>query len=256
MFSLFIAHGNPMNAIQANPFCDDWCQLLQPLEKPPRAVLMVSAHWCTLHQTCLSTARYPQTLHDFGGFPPALYQQQYACPGAPELLDDLHKAGLNTIQASPEQGLDHGAWMVMQALFPRADIPCAQLSLNMSLSASQHWQLAEQLSHLQQDNVLLIGSGNIVHNIPKWIENPHDDGSWAKAFDQAVLTALQQHNVTALCNYSSLPSAADAVPTPEHYLPLLYAYAYCGSQAKMRSSDFTHYTLETASMRSLRFTPC
>lgn len=241
-----------MNSIQANPFLEDWRQLLTPLNQRPSAILMVSAHWCT-RGTFISTAHKPKTVHDFAGFPDKLYQQQYPCPGAPDLLDKIHALGLDHIQGAPQQGLDHGAWMVLQQLFPEADIPCAQLSLDLTQNADYHWRLGQALAGLQDDNVLLIGSGNIVHNIAKWAADPFGDPSWAIEFDQAVFHALQQGDTEQLCHYQQLPFAHDAVPTAEHYLPLLYAQAFAGENAQLRSSNFAEPSLENASMRSLRF---
>lgn len=224
MPALFIGHGNPMNAITDNPYRDAWLALGKTLPKP-NAVLCVSAHWQTRGtQVCI--ANPPKTIHDFGDFPAELFSQQYAAPGAPDFADklcDLFAAG--SISKTENWGLDHGAWSILQSIFPAADVPVFQLSLDVNLDFSGHYALAKNLASLREQGVMIIASGNIVHNLGQLNPNggPID---WALSFDNYIKSALETGDDAALINISLAGNAAKlSVPTEEHYLPLLYVAA-------------------------------
>jgi len=246
---LFIGHGNPMNAIVPNGFRTAWQDMARTLPRP-QAILCVSAHWETQYpQVC--TADPPATIHDFYGFPPELFAQRYAAPGAPQLLGAVQACvGDGEVSASLQWGLDHGAWCVLQALFPEADIPVAQLSLARSFAPARHFSFARQLASLRRQGVLVLCSGNIVHNLGRMRQaGPYD---WAQRFDARVARALEQEDPDALVDYARAgDDAALAVPTPEHYLPLLYAAAL--RQPGDRLSFFAEgFDLAAISMRSLQ----
>ena len=220
---LFVGHGSPMNAIGDNPFRQTWLQLGQSLPRP-KAILCVSAHWET-HSPQFCTANPPKTIHDFAGFPAILFQQQYPAPGAPQWAGRIEELlGAQAIGLTPEWGLDHGAWSVLLSLFPQADVPVAQLSLARSFSPAEHFAYAQKLQSLRDEGVLLIGSGNTVHNLRHL--SPGQTPVWAQQFKDYVLDAIERDDPAALIDYRANPAAAMAVPTAEHYLPLLYAMAW------------------------------
>lgn len=251
MPALFIGHGNPMNAITENIYRDTWLALGKTLPRP-KAILMVSAHWQT-HGTQVCLAAKPETIHDFGGFPAALFEQRYPAPGAPshaETIRRLYPDGL--VAGSHEWGLDHGAWTVLQSLFPAADVPVFQLSLNVDLDFAGHFAFAKQLASLREQGVMIIGSGNIVHNL-RMLSSQGNTAAWALEFDQYVKTALESGNDEALMHIERAGNSYKlAVPTDEHYLPLLYI-------AAVRAEDEQPYFLTesfdlgTLSMRSVAY---
>lgn len=245
---LFIGHGNPMRAITDNPYRRAW-QLLGAGLPRPRAILCVSAHWET-GRSAVCVQDLPPTIHDFGGFPPELHAQRYPAPGAPALAREAQAlVGAARLQLTDRWGLDHGAWCVLSALFPAADVPVAQLSLGRDLSPSAHLKLARDLRPLRDQGVLLLASGNIVHNLGRL--SPGHTPDWALAFDRAIADALAQGDESALCAYGQLPGAALSVPTPEHYLPLLYlaGVRHPDEPLQMLTADFD---LGSLSMRSIR----
>lgn len=218
---LFIGHGSPLNAIEDNEFSRSWAEIARRLPTP-QAILCVSAHWET-QGTYVTAMEQPQTIHDFGGFPRALYEMQYPAPGAQEFAllaqTAVHKT---TVRLDHTWGLDHGTWSVLVNMYPEATIPTFQLSLDYSQPARYHYELAQELKVLRKQGVLIIGSGNIVHNLRmmQYNRQPYD---WAIEFDTWVKTCLQSQDHDALINYNRFGQTAQlAVPTPEHYLPLLY----------------------------------
>lgn len=263
--TLFLAHGSPMNAIAQNRYTQDWVDLAKPIQNAaqrPKAILCVSAHWCT-RGIWVSSAEQQDTIHDFSGFPPMLYGVSYPCPGDPELAEkvcDLLQAW--NVQKDAKRGLDHGSWGVLTQLYPDANIPVVQLSLDLTLPAQTHWDIAKALRPLREQGVLIIGSGNIVHNIPKWAANPNGPIDWAVEFDQYIAKAIEQGDKDALIQYDKAPYWNDAVPTPEHYLPLIYALAptnFAENPADVAMSAYlngysnsSYSDLEEACMRSLR----
>lgn len=219
---LFVGHGNPMNAITTNTFADEWERIGKELQ--PRAILCVSAHWETPGSRVTAMQR-PNTIHDFGGFPDELFRVQYPSPGSPDLAQDIARLTHETILLDHEWGLDHGAWSVLARMFPAADIPVLQLSLDVTKSPLQHIELARQLASLRRQGVVIVASGNIVHNLGlvQWRGGAL---SWALEFDVLSKSLIASRDLKALANYTALGREAQlAIPTPEHYLPMLYALA-------------------------------
>ncbi|RED98915.1 4,5-DOPA dioxygenase extradiol [Marinoscillum furvescens DSM 4134] len=246
---LFVGHGNPMNAITENEITRGWRQMAKGLE--PTAVLCVSAHWET-KGSYVTMSSAPRTIHDFGGFPKELFEVQYPAPGAPELAREVISSVKNrSVQEDHDWGLDHGTWSVLIKMFPEANVPVFQLSLDTQLSPKEHYQLAQELQGLRRKGVLIVGSGNIVHNLraAKWDSNePYD---WALDFDEQVKSYIQQGTHDLLQRSEQLsPEARLAIPTPEHYLPLLYALAL---QQKDEPVSFFNETIEMGSMAMRSF---
>lgn len=247
--AIFIGHGSPMNAITDNPYKDTWLTLGKTLPRP-EAILCVSAHWQT-RGTQVCVAKKPKTIHDFGGFPAELFAQQYPAPGAPdyaEITKTLLPSGV--ITSSDNWGLDHGAWTILQSLFPKADVPVFQLSLDTNLDFAAHLALARQLASLRERGVMVIGSGNIVHNLR--LLNPQGGvPDWAVNFDDYIKAALETGDDDTLIHIERAgESARLAVPSDEHYLPLLYIAAMRHADDDMRflTEDFD---LGSLSMRSV-----
>lgn len=222
---LFVGHGNPMNAIESNRFHRGWQELGRSLPTP-RAVLCISAHWETAGRY-LSSSERPETIHDFYGFPKALYEMRYPAPGDPSLARRT-AALLSThnVRLDPARGLDHGAWSVLVAMYPAADIPVVQLSMDTGQPGSFHYHLARALAPLRDEGVLIMGSGNMVHHLGLF--NFHDPTpySWAVTFDEELKKRIVSRQHDELISPETLGSKARlAIPTPEHYLPLLYVLA-------------------------------
>jgi 4,5-DOPA dioxygenase extradiol len=221
---LFVGHGNPMNAIDRNEFHRGWEAVARRLPKP-KSVLCVSAHWETRNAYVTATAT-PETIHDFYGFPKALFDVRYPAPGDPALAARV--AALVTserVRLDPGRGLDHGAWSVLTAMYPSADVPVVQLSLDTSLPGAHHYALARQLAPLRGEGVLVLGSGNIVHNLRLFDFRDPAPLDWAIASDAKLRSLIAAGRHDELAAYPERPEARLAVPTPEHYLPLLYALA-------------------------------
>jgi 4,5-DOPA dioxygenase extradiol len=223
---LFIGHGNPMNAIEHNKYSESWQKMGANLPRP-KAIVCISAHWET-RGTKVTAMPKPQTIHDFGGFPQALFDVQYPAPGNPELAEELGKMIHRTgVEKDFEWGLDHGAWSVLKPMFPLADIPIIQLSLDINKSPREHAELAKELYELRNRGVLILGSGNIVHNLGRinW-QDPTGAYDWAIEFNNKVKSTIVNRDFDLLSDYKSLtPAALLAVPSTEHYIPLLYATA-------------------------------
>lgn len=223
---LFLGHGSPMNAIEDNTFVTEFKKQGKQLSKP-KAIICVSAHWET-QGTFVTAMENPKTIHDFGGFPQALYNVQYPAPGSPELANEVKKLIVpeNTIHLDDQWGLDHGAWTVIKHLFPDADVPIIQLSLDYTKPAQYHYELAQQLKKLRHKGVLIVSSGNIVHNLSKiaWhkLSEPYAY-DWAIEANNKVKQWILEGDDKRLINFKAQGKAFDlAIPTPEHYLPLLY----------------------------------
>jgi 4,5-DOPA dioxygenase extradiol len=220
---LFIGHGSPMNAMEETPFAAAWREVALTIPRP-RAILSVSAHWET-DGSRVTAMKSPRTIHDFYGFPEELFQVQYPAPGAPELATRVvDLLGTNEVQTDESWGLDHGSWSVLRRMYPAADIPVIQLSLDRNKSPHEHVALAKQLLSLRYEGVLVIGSGNIVHNLPlvRW----QDDSTypWASEFNAVATRFILEGDMDSLAGYESLGEAALlSIPTNEHYLPLLYS---------------------------------
>jgi len=221
--STFLAHGSPMNALADNRYTRPWRAFGERVR--PRAVLAISAHWVTRGAAVTAMAR-PRTIHDFGGFPRALFEVEYPAPGDPQLAQRVREL-LSPTQVTLDQdqwGLDHGTWSVLRHVYPQADVPVVQLSLDGALSAREHYALAQRLRPLRAEDVLIAGFGNVVHNLGNlnWKEDaPALD--WAKRFNDAVRERVINRDHQPLVGYESLgDDARPSIPTPEHYLPLLY----------------------------------
>jgi 4,5-DOPA dioxygenase extradiol len=248
---LFLGHGNPMNAITDNDFVRGWRRVGEALPKP-RAVLCISAHWET-RGVFVTAMEKPKTIHDFGGFPQELFEVEYPAPGSPELA---HAARQAVTQASVELdhqwGLDHGCWSVLKHLYPGADVPVVQMSLDYTKPPRWHYELATELGVFRRKGILVVGSGNMVHNLGRANWQKKEGFDWALAADARLKKLIADNDHKALVNYGALGAEVQlAVPTPEHYLPLLYVLALKGEQEGV--SFFNEKTeLGSISMTSVR----
>jgi 4,5-DOPA dioxygenase extradiol len=226
---LFLGHGSPMNAIEENEFVHGWMEIGESLPKPI-AILCISAHWET-RGTFVTAMEKPTTIHDFGGFPRELFEVQYPAPGSPELARETKRIIEKTEVGLDEKwGLDHGAWSVIKHLYPKADVPVIQLSMDYYQSPQYHYDLAKELSSLRKKGVLIIGSGNMVHNLGlvNWekIDEPGFGYDWAIEANEKMKKLILSNDHKALIDYKSQGKAFNlAVPTPDHFLPLLYTLA-------------------------------
>ena len=221
---LFAGHGNPMNAIERNDFHLGWAAAARRLPRP-KAILCISAHWET-RGAAVTAAAAPETIHDFYGFPQALFDVRYSAPGDPGLAARVSALVTSErVRLDPGRGLDHGAWSVLIAMYPRADIPVVQLGMDTRLPGAHHLALARQLAPLRDEGVLVLGSGNIVHNLQLFDFRDPRPLPWALEADAAIRDMVAGRRHDALATYPERPGARLPVPTPEHYLPLLYAVA-------------------------------
>lgn len=226
---LFLGHGSPMNAIEENEFVKGFRDVSGKIAKPT-AILCISAHWET-NGTFVTGMDHPKTIHDFGGFPESLYKVQYPAPGDPKLAGEVSDSVKKTrVGLDLNWGLDHGTWSVVKHLYPNADVPVLQLSLDYNKPASYHYELAKELSFLRKKGVLIIGSGNMVHNLGMvaWDKLNADNYGydWALEANAKMRDFILGHNHLPLINYQSQGKAFElSIPTPEHYLPMLYTLA-------------------------------
>ena len=250
MPALFIGHGNPMYALGNNRFFEGWQRAAQQLPRP-RAVLCISAHFETRHSYVTAHER-PETIHDFYGFPRRLFDVQYRAPGALELARNVSAlVKSRRVRLDEGRGLDHGCWSVLSALFPEADVPVLQLSLDMTTSPEAHYALGGELAALREDDVLIVGSGNLVHNLERYNFKDPSPVAWAERADQLLWELIEERDHDALCDPGALgDDVALAVPTLEHYLPLLYVL---GAQSDDDTvSTFNAIVDGTMSMRCVR----
>ena len=250
---LFVGHGNPMNAIEDNSFTQGWAKIVEKIPKP-QAILCISAHWLT-RGTRVTAMEMPKTIHDFYGFPKALFDVDYPAPGTPQLAKETQKLITRTsVHLDHDWGLDHGTWSVLVKMYPDANIPVFQLSLDRTKGAPYHYELAKELLELRKKGVLIVGSGNIVHNLrmASFAENP-TPYDWAIEFDETAKNLIEKGDHRALIHYDRLGKAAQlAIPTPDHYWPLIYTLALKNKKDQL---DFFNEELAFASgsMRSLIF---
>ena len=227
MPALFLGHGNPMNAIRENAWTQGWSAIGAALPRP-KAILSVSAHWY-VPAIAVTAIAQPRTIHDFGGFPPELYRVQYSAPGSPELAARTAQLlGPTPVELDRSWGLDHGTWSVLMHLYPRADIPIVQLSIDKTKPARWHFETARKLAPLRDEGVLVMGSGNLVHNLHtySWGDSAREPYDWALRFESVARDALSAADFEPLVSYESLGrDAMLSAPTPDHYLPLLYVLA-------------------------------
>jgi 4,5-DOPA dioxygenase extradiol len=234
---LFLGHGSPMNAVEENEFVKGFRAIGKTIPKP-QAILVVSAHWQT-HGTFVTAMENPRTIYDFGGFPPALYHVKYPAPGSPALAEETKKIVTKTeVGLDKKWGLDHGAWSVIKHLYPNADVPVMEMSLDYKMPAQYHYELAKELAPLRKKGVLIIGSGNMVHNLGlvAWDKFNVDNFSfdWAAEASETMKGYILSGDHKSLIQYSSQGMAFDlAIPSPDHYLPMLYAMALKGENEKV-----------------------
>jgi 4,5-DOPA dioxygenase extradiol len=248
---LFVGHGSPMNAIEDNPYARAWGAVGAELPRP-RAILCVSAHWET-RGTGVTAMDQPRTIHDFGGFPQELFKAQYPAPGSPALAELVRQTAQEYgVMPDLQWGLDHGTWSVLMRMFPEADIPVVQLSLDTSQSPDTHYRLGRALRPLRQRGILVLGSGNIVHNlgIMAWEEKGFD---WAIEADESLHALIEKGDDIGVMRYPETTRAARlAIPTREHFYPLLYIL---GLREESEEPNFfaDQVTLGSISMRSVRY---
>ena len=238
MPALFVGHGNPMNALLRNPFSERWTEIGARLPRP-KAILSISAHWY-VPEAAVTISTSPKTIHDFGGFPRELYAVQYPAPGDPELATRVQKLLLPLpVRMDSQWGLDHGTWSVLCHLYPAADVPVVQLSINELEPASFHYELGQRLAPLREEGVLIFGSGNVVHNLHAyaWGRRVQEPYEWTLTFEKRVRELLLAEEYGPLINYEhQLGRESElAIPTPDHYLPLLYV---SGARAEREAITF------------------
>jgi 4,5-DOPA dioxygenase extradiol len=225
--AIFFGHGNPMNAVEHNAYTQAWSAMGNTL-RPPKAVLSISAHWY-VPGTFVTADQRPRTIHDFGGFPKPLYEFSYPAPGDPALAKRV-QALLAPLSVGADEpwGLDHGTWSVLCHVFPKADVPIVQLSIDERQPPQFHYDVGKRLAPLREEGVLVIGSGNVVHNLEAyaWGRHPTEPFDWALRFEAKARELLRGGTDGPLVDYESLgPDALLSIPTPDHYLPLLYVIA-------------------------------
>ena len=246
---IFAGHGSPMNAIEDTPYSRTWEQIGAGLPRP-KAILCVSAHWQT-GGSQVTAMEQPKTIYDFYGFPPELYQKSYPAPGSPELAQQVQSAlGPTPVVLDQAWGLDHGTWSVLARMFPQADIPVVQLSLDATRPEAYHFELGKRLLPLREQGILILGSGNIVHNLRllNWDERPLD---WALEADARSQQLIENHDYAGMVSFPQSSRAARlAVPTNEHFLPLLYILALHQEGEELRFFNDS-LSLGSLSMRSV-----
>jgi 4,5-DOPA dioxygenase extradiol len=224
---IFLGHGNPMNALQINDYTKAWAHI--GTESPrPKAVLSISAHWY-IPQTAVTAMSAPRTIHDFGGFPQDLYNITYPAPGDPALANRIRALlSPHSVDLDEQWGLDHGTWSVLRHIYPRANVPVVQLSIDLTKPAAFHYEIGKMLAPLREEGFLIIGSGNLVHNLRAydWSRRLAEPFDWAVRFEERVRELLLAADDNPLINYRTLGNDAMlSIPTPDHYLPLLYVIA-------------------------------
>jgi 4,5-DOPA dioxygenase extradiol len=250
----FIGHGSPMNAVAVNPFTGA-LRKMRALCPAPRAILCVSAHWMT-EGTWITRMEHPRTIHDFYGFPQELFDIRYPAPGSPEIADlVISTVGRQAIHADEQMwGLDHGTWSVLRHIYPEAKIPVLQLSLHLQQPARYHYELGTRLRSLRDQGVLIVGSGNVVHNLRKirWEEDA-EPFPWAVEFDEWIKARLQARDAEALMNdFNATEAGRLSVPTVEHYLPLLYVLG-ASDESDQLKTEFEGIQNGSISMRTVSF---
>ncbi|THD75730.1 4,5-DOPA dioxygenase extradiol [Thalassobius vesicularis] len=249
---VFLGHGSPMNAIEDTQYSRSWRELGKALPRP-QAILVVSAHWMTRGTTLVDVSQFPRTIYDFYGFPDELYQQSYPAEGSPEMAKEvISLLGSHHVEGDDTWGLDHGAWTVLKFLYPNADVPVFQLSIDMAADLSHHVQIGRELAALRHRGVLILGSGNIVHNLRtmRFGAKPYD---WALEFDQTFARNLEARNMDALADRAGLGNLLRmAHPSVDHYLPAL---TIAGAADAKDELVFMNDTIDIASvsMRSFVF---
>jgi 4,5-DOPA dioxygenase extradiol len=226
MPAIFFGHGSPLNAIADNEWTRAWRAIGESLKKP-KALVCISAHWY-IPAVAVTAMAQPRTIHDFGGFPRELFEFHYPAPGSPEVAERIVELLYIAVEDTGHWGLDHGTWSVLCHVFPDADIPVVQLSINENKPAAFHYELAKKLAPLRDEGVLIIGSGNLVHNLHAyaWGDQSREPFDWAMRFEETARSLMLSGDHEPLVNYESLgQDAMLSAPTPDHYLPLIYILA-------------------------------
>jgi 4,5-DOPA dioxygenase extradiol len=239
MPALFLGHGSPMNALEDNAFTRGWQDAVQRIPRP-RAIVCISAHWET-RGVYVGGTPMPETIHDFYGFPKALFDVRYPAPGDAALARQVAQAVKSAnVHIDPGRGIDHGAWSVLRIMYPQADIPVLQLSLDSAQPGAFHYALGQELAPLRDDGVLVMGSGNIVHNLRLFDFHATRPADWAARADALLRAHIESGDYERLEDWTSLgPEVALGIPTPEHYLPLLYVLALRGDGEPLRIFNAT-----------------
>lgn len=247
---LFVGHGNPMNAILDNDYSRTWRELGRNLPAP-KAILSISAHWLTRGGTKVTSTSTPETIHDFGGFPQQLFDQQYPAPGAPDFARQTIELVQKThIEADQSWGLDHGTWSVLLPMLPEATIPVYQLSIDYSKPPRYHFELARELKKLREKGVLIMGSGNLVHNL-RLMANTDQPYDWTVEFDAKMTAAIDERDFDRVVDFQNLGQLATlAHPTYDHFLPLLYTLGVVDEKDEIAYFNDS-FDLGSVSMRSL-----
>lgn len=253
---IFVGHGSPMNAIEDNAWSRGFAALGRAVARP-RAILAVSAHWY-VDGTWITAQPRPETIHDFGGFPRALHEVSYPAPGQPELATRVRALlADHEAEARHEWGLDHGTWSVLRWMVPDAGVPVIQLSIDRRLGPRRHLEIGRALAPLRHEGVLILGSGNVVHNLrdafSRFRSGDHETPTWARDFDRDVAEAIRQRDAEALITrWQTSDDGRLAHPTPDHWLPLLYAF---GASREADEVDFTSvgFDMGSISMRNVRW---
>ena len=249
---LFVGHGSPMYVIDDNSFRCEWLNIGQQIPVP-QAILCISAHWYGEGQAVCASA-HPRTIHDFYGFPQALYQVQYPAPGAPELATRVVELFSGQASLDTEWGLDHGAWSILCSMFPHADIPVCQLNVNALLTPEQSYQAGKLLQPLREEGVLIIGSGNIVHNLGMIDWKKTDGFAWADEFDVYIKNAILQSTHDQVINYQQNPASRHVFTSRDHFDPLLYILGASDQDDQVRVFNDAR-VMGSLSMTSYLFTP-
>ncbi len=222
--AIFFGHGNPMNAVTTNPYTQAWQRIGGQITRP-KAILSISAHWFVAG-TGITVSTSPRTIHDFGGFPRELYQVRYPAPGDPDLARRVQKMlSPLPVELDDSWGLDHGTWSVLTHVYPNADVPVVQLSIDERQPGAFHFEVGKKLAPLREEGILIVGSGNLVHNLHAYAWGRHmpDPYDWAVRFEAEAKQRMLAGEYKSLINYERLgPEAILSVPTPDHYLPMLY----------------------------------
>lgn len=255
MPAIFVGHGNPMNAIEENGYHLGWQRLAEKLPRP-RAIVCISAHWET-RGVYLTGAQSPETIHDFYGFPAQLFAVHYPAPGDPVLAKHVAESMADVephARLDAGRGFDHGMWSVVRVMYPDATVPTIQVSLDTRRTGAQHYELGRRLASLQEDGVLILGSGNIVHNLELFRFHDRSAPPWATTFRDIVNDRIRQRDHAALCDYGTLDALSSmAIPTAEHYLPLLYVLAVQADDDRI--SFFNDEVISSLSMTSFVLGP-
>lgn len=249
---VFFGHGHPLVALWNNSTTAAWEEIARKIGRP-RAILCISAHWQT-RGTAVTAMAQPRTIHDFGDFGPELFAKQYPAPGDPELAARVREL-LEPVPVALDAswGLDHGTWTVLCHTYPEADIPVVQLSLDVAKTPEQHWQLGQSLRPLRDEGILIMGSGNIVHNLPlmDWKDPDAPTYPWAEEFNSSILEAVVEDRPQAVIDFEAMGEAARlSVPTPEHFWPLLYVLGarHPGEEARLDPNFIHHKSLGMTSV--------